>query len=1612
MKPKLLPPMRDHGTFPHQFFHRTNSRSEVFLIIYKIACIFLFAFFYNAEYSWLLVAVLFLGSIYSYWQCKVERPYYNETLAILWDVTNVVYLYVNSVLFLCMLLKDTNFAGGLQLIVLGIPIVAVVEYLRKHPKCKWITKEFDLLEDGLECSQYLRYFTYVVQNKHELENKVMLEGFINKHIEACNEENCQIKIYRDKYSSKATVGRNALAGKMVLATYLKKLHKKALKRFPTCPTLRIRYAFFLLEIMQDTLGAQKQLQKARANNPQLDEDFVIFRYSRIIEEQMAEYKHQGEAVGMDRVSLIAYDNYFRQCKKKMKEAAKLHMEFWAGLNAQVPDITQLIKIGGKINKVISEIEEYWGLLQGLNANMPKAIRRYAKFLRDVLGDEDNAKELLKSIKQDNIKRPGKELDDIDNEIDYGQYFLDICSSDGTPCICISGEVENLGIITSVNKALCRVFGYSPVELMGQHMNKLIPPLLVTHHTNIVKAVTENPDSFQLLNKELLIPCQLSNGYVLMVHKTIKALPSFSNNMNYVVTFKIDRASEVKNVCHLLLDDKGFITSMSGSNFSLLDSLQKRQQCLRQACLLSRAQSHIQTNCSLPQISPSPTQKRVKASEFPTFCPDAQTMKVCFFSQSLFVVIGDTEEIITKSLSTKDYRENYTGTKHFKCHIHPMSGSFGYIVKLAEPEIMSQSMYFRSFGKTLAPQGIPHCEFYFNTETGKYRRKMISGSQSQISGDESHKDSSRKVSSAEEEISGIGKAMIIGSKRNSAWSQGYTIEQLQKHLEGRTKKYAAGIKTFQLINGEAKRVRGGLNSRNSIFLSIHAETNREQEREIARERSLDKAKFLSSRKQFQQSLSNQPTPGPIRNLLIVSITLLLSFVVLTGAMYGLSENTLFLLRDTISLAWKRSETYFYACDGVYLATSLALVNNRVLTNYENATNADEFEKMLRDQIRIGVDAMLQLAKEISILAEKFPTLSDDFLKNKDVTIMMYMSESSMEQRNYNYMESTYMITSSLLKLSTAPLNEIKMINLDLMFLRDNVLNGLSQKGKSAQEGLLSSLLDFISKQKRLLTYIMVAALGLYFVSALLLYPFLLRAHWAREEVLAFFLRMPRDAIVKLQERCEHYFTHKTHNETLGVDHTEEYLADPSMDIVIDNHDLVNADEPNDSSVTKKREFLKVNSTEWSLFWKVLMFMLLLDAYCVGSTLFVSYVGDVISNSVSLIYTNSNIDYLPILALISLREEIMNSKMKIFGLSDRTYMVSHYINAIRAESEEVLKVLVSQRQIHSQANMKTDYLYKRKHIDYFNKWMYNSVCDDWEKLGYFTTQSQCENFASGILVQGYYNLLMEYVFLANTLANMANIGRPREVFNSEEWISLRVMAKYLIHEKNNDYMQYIISLVADITQSAQVTTLGVALCFLMMLVIGFFVLWVPYILRLRKEICRTNAMLLLIPTEVYMGNRYLREAFDRKTIALTQINQSSSCIIINCLIILFMLESSANYRVIRVYQIAPHQSFIKEKYECLFRLGHHCGYSLRGLCRFHVLQDLHSACTCLHDSNPDGHLFQNQRFSQKVQYSNVEWQILSKNPEQLQMTLKYWHFMSGIQLMHIIFWRKSETKLGFL
>jgi hypothetical protein len=114
--------------------------------------------------------------------------------------------------------------------------------------------------------------------------------------------------------------------------------------------------------MKNKNKALEQLVHAQRCKPAFYEEFIIYRYQKIIRENLDEANEQNA----DIVSIIAFDNHISLCEEYMKLSANLHKEFWAELKEEQPDLGKLNTIGSKISKFVNEAKDNYFKMQKIN----------------------------------------------------------------------------------------------------------------------------------------------------------------------------------------------------------------------------------------------------------------------------------------------------------------------------------------------------------------------------------------------------------------------------------------------------------------------------------------------------------------------------------------------------------------------------------------------------------------------------------------------------------------------------------------------------------------------------------------------------------------------------------------------------------------------------------------------------------------------------------------------------------------------------------------------------------------------------------------------------------------------------------------------------------------------------------------------------------------------------------------------------------------------------------------------------------------------------------------------------------------------------------------------
>ena len=180
----------------------------------------------------------------------------------------------------------------------------------------------------------------------------------------------------------------------IIVYLVHQIYINGLKKFSGNTTLRISYAFFLLDKMHSKQQALQELFEVEQRNPAFDEEFIVFRYKKIIEDEIAEVQNEQSKGGLDVVSELSFQGHLRMCQANIEKAALLHMEFWSQLSEDQPDLAKLGDIGSKINLSVRNVEEHWGKLMKINPNNTKAMRMLGNFFIEIVHEREKGEELL------------------------------------------------------------------------------------------------------------------------------------------------------------------------------------------------------------------------------------------------------------------------------------------------------------------------------------------------------------------------------------------------------------------------------------------------------------------------------------------------------------------------------------------------------------------------------------------------------------------------------------------------------------------------------------------------------------------------------------------------------------------------------------------------------------------------------------------------------------------------------------------------------------------------------------------------------------------------------------------------------------------------------------------------------------------------------------------------------------------------------------------------------------------------------------------------------------------------------------------------------------------
>ncbi len=454
-----------------------NSELDILFFLSKILIIILFTFIKKSK-DWILIVALFIISLFNLLIFLSMNPYYNKIIEKAYGILFSTFFWANTVLLWGKIYEKRDFNGCIILFVIGIPIIIFLVVTKDIFFTGNVLFSTNKLTNGNQAIKVIRELLYLIDTKEsKRSSKLILTSYINQAEEKCINNDCPIKKYLN------TLKNSNIDAPVFLLQHCENIFQNYISKFPLEIKLRIFYSNFLIERLNKKKQASNELKNAENYQMSFEEEFILFRYKKILEEYIPK---EGEEEGdLDAISNLEYSNYYKSFRNSIIKVSSLYIDFWTLLlnhNEDInEDLTQLNDYGTEINKLVEDVNNSFSKMQKYKKNNYEVINFYSDFLNDILNDKeksDKYKQLLlenENIVQTNIDKEKNKPLDIESLLLDEHYNY----------IVLSAKKEKFGIITNISLGICSIFGYLKYEIIGKRIEFLIPNIYQKKHREIL-----------------------------------------------------------------------------------------------------------------------------------------------------------------------------------------------------------------------------------------------------------------------------------------------------------------------------------------------------------------------------------------------------------------------------------------------------------------------------------------------------------------------------------------------------------------------------------------------------------------------------------------------------------------------------------------------------------------------------------------------------------------------------------------------------------------------------------------------------------------------------------------------------------------------------------------------------------------------------------------------------------------------------------------------------------------------------------------------------------------------------------------------------------------------
>ncbi|CAD8069136.1 unnamed protein product [Paramecium sonneborni] len=1390
-----------------------NGRISTYLYTYQLITIILQKLIKDQKFQYLEIIVILIGSLILLKKFHIEQPFYSQIIQKCWSITITLNFWGILLLFCAKILEERYFNGIIYTFLIGLPLIAV-SVLRIE------RQNFDLLlinhAKVKNVNEIINQTNYLIkllnQIKFDDNAQIIVDAYLEIHKGTCIKDDCYLKVKNQakfKLSNSLLRDTSLTEREIDLIFILGQIYYNQIKRFPESISLRIQYAFILSDYMRQLKQAYNELKQAEQMNQQFDEEFIIMRKKLQIQEQLDVF--QNESFGkVDIETQITFQNDYRQLQQYVEETTLIQMDFWSVLQEDFPDFSKLYKNGQKINHLLLQIEQLWFKLEKVSQNLSKAQRLYGSFLKEVIQDEEYGDEILKKsvLTQQQYQGDKQKIVTFISGEDIG--------FEQQPTIIVSTSVEKFALVITLNQSCCRLIGYTRQEIINRKINLFMPNLYTKFHDQYIENFLITSD-IKNINKERFIFLKDKQNYLIPCFIVLRILHTCEENVNLAAQFITIKT--FKPTCYFILDYDYVIDSMSSSVFSFF-GIENR---------------HL-------------TNKKVYFQQlFPDFLDELDSFKSKFGGRLKYFP-ENIQKTAHQSLSSfnaleKELDFNCTLREILNMQINEIAG---YYVKLELIDDVQQNL------------AVIQKQKQFNFQYNYMMKEQI------YVGDFVQEDNSKLSNSFQ------------SNSNDASVSQNYQFNE-PTHIDSNRRRstrfgdrfqilidYAEEIRTLRLFRNQLQDIEDDesemseLDESESVFQSqIQTKSKQSQLSEFDNN-------IFHSRKKLQNIIFTSNTPKSISKVQWIVNLIAILILILAIIDYSISNSQSDQVQDTILLVY----------DGNIRNSELGIILNSVLNlqllnkNVFNLTakQASEYELQQKQFINDSISMINQINQQILMMVDSMTSSTFTFEYNQNDIKIKFNQENF---QYYSLNQAIQQIVSKSLILRNKNLSYFNYQDSDVFFLNYNLLNEMFNSLKQSQNYFIDNLIDNTSNKYTTILILLLISVSSITIGILLIVIVMRSVYKSQTEIIKLFLNLPDKTIRFLYRKCENFLS----NLQIG----EDGDLTSENDSNIDNQNQEDQQQLQNTLKTRRtKKKLKKNSIEKNYhIYAIIIAMILIQFYFILAFIFSS----TLVSQIESLFSQFN---------LTLRSEQYFrfseiTQKSLFNSRNMTIMNTDPYDYVMQNIDELFDHNSFFLEYHSQ-NID---LLDQQYIDAYNSLFVQNPCEIISQQDIKIDMEICNQFMDKAFSQGLnvgiprfienqrYLMTIYNQFYNNPSANFTLLARGFSTFrnitkNSDNSTNFILNLNNFMQAQENREVQHLyfknafrflsqqfIIGLRNTLNNLQFQRMSIFIVFLVFLIVIYFLLWLPQILILTKNILEARAMILLIPLRIIQKIKLLKD-----------------------------------------------------------------------------------------------------------------------------------------------------------